>query len=71
MLFTVFFFFFFFFFVFHVSGVKSGRLSRWLMNLLALPNSGFTFQSSRTGSRTTSLMLQDLIFPVAWFSMCR
>ena len=54
-----------------VPGVKSGRLFGWLMNLLALPNSGFTSHSSLIGSRTTSLTLQDLIFPVAWFLMCR
>ena len=54
-----------------VSGVKSGRLFGWLINLLAVPDSGFTFHSSLIGSRTTSLILQDLIFPVAWFSMCR
>ena len=48
-----------------------GRFAGWLTNFPALPNWVSIFQNSTGGSRTTSFMLQDHIFPVAWFSICR
>ena len=41
------------------------------MNFPALPNWVFIFHNSTGGSSTTSFTLQDLTFPVAWFSICR
>ena len=35
----------------------------------ALPNCKLIFHSSTGDLRTTSLMLQDLVFSVAWFSI--
>ena len=37
----------------------------------ALPNCVSMFQNSTGGSSTTSFLLQDHTFLVAWFSMCR
>ena len=48
-----------------------GRLAGWLINFPALPNWVSVFQNSTSSSGTTSLMLQDCTFPVAWFSICR
>ena len=47
------------------------RFAGWLIYYLALPNWVSIFQNSTGGSSTTSFMLQDCTFPVAWFSMCR
>ena len=48
-----------------------GRFPGWLVNFPALPDWVSIFQKSTGGSSTTSFTLQDHIFPVAWFSMCR
>ena len=48
-----------------------GRFAGWLINFPALPNWVSIFHNSTGGSSTTSFTLQDHIFPVAWFSMCR
>ena len=48
-----------------------GWFAGWLINFLALPNWVSMFQNSTGGSSTTSFMLQDPTFPVAWFSICR
>ena len=48
-----------------------GRFSGWLINFPALPNWVSIFHNSTGGSSTTSFTLQDHIFPVAWFSLCR
>ena len=45
--------------------VLVGKFAGWLMYLPALPNCMSMFHNSTGGSRTTSLMLHDLVFPVA------
>ena len=47
-----------------------GKFAGWLTYLPALPNCISISQNSTGGSSTTSFMLQDHTFPVAWFSMC-
>ena len=48
-----------------------GRFAGWLIHFPALPNWVSLFHNSTGGSSTASFALQDHIFPVAWFSMCR
>ena len=48
-----------------------GRFAGWLINFPALPNWVSIFHNSTGGSSTTSFTLQDHIFPVAWFLICR
>ena len=48
-----------------------GRFTGWLMNLPTLPNWVSMFHNSTDGSSATSFTLQDHIFLVAWFSICR
>ena len=48
-----------------------GRFAGWLIHFPALPNWVSMFQNSTGGSCTTSFILQDHTFSVAWFSMCR
>ena len=48
-----------------------GRFAGSLIYFPALPNWVSMFQNSTGGSSTTSFMLQDHTFPVAWFSICR
>ena len=53
--------------VFHLqlASVTVGKFAGWMMYLPALPNCALTFHNSTGGSRTISLMLHDLVFPVA------
>ena len=48
-----------------------GRFEGWLINFPFLPNWVSMLQNSTGGLSTTSFMLQDHTFPVAWFSICR
>ena len=48
-----------------------GRFAWWLINSPTLPNSVSIVQNTTGSSSTTSFMLQDHTFPVAWFSICR
>ena len=48
-----------------------GIFTGGFMNFPALRNWVSMFQNSMGGSCTTSLTLHDLVFPVAWFSICR
>ena len=48
-----------------------GRFAGWLIYSPGLLNWVSMFQNSTGGSSTTFFMLQDHIFPVAWFSICR
>ena len=48
-----------------------GKFAGWLMYLPALPNWVSIFQNSMGGSNIMSITLQDCIFPVAWFSICK
>ena len=47
------------------------RFAGWLIYFPALSNGVSMFQNSTGYSSTTSFMLQDQTFPVAWFSICR
>ena len=47
------------------------KFAGWLTYFPALPNCVSMFQNSTGGSSTTSFMLQDHTFLVAWFAMCR
>ena len=53
--------------VFHLQSVSVivGKFAGWLMYLPALSNCISMFHYSTSGSSTTSLMLHDLVFPVA------
>ena len=57
--------------VFHLqsASVIVGKYAGWLVYLPALPNSMSTFHNSTGDSSPTSLMLHDLVFPVASFSI--
>ena len=48
-----------------------GKFMGWLIYLPALLNCLYIFQNSMGGSNITSDTLQDHIFPVDWFSMCK
>ena len=48
-----------------LASVIVGKFAGWLMYLPALPNCMLTFHNSTGGLSTTSLMLHDLVFPVA------
>ena len=48
-----------------------GGFTGWLMKLPALPNWVSIFHNSTGVSNTTSFILQDHTFPVAWFLICR
>ena len=48
-----------------------GRFAGWLIHFLAQPDWVSIFHNSTGGSSTTSFMLQNHVFPVVWFSMCR
>ena len=50
---------------YRADSVIVGKFVGWLMYFPALPNCVSIFHSSTGGSSTTSLMLQDLVFPVA------
>ena len=52
---------------FHLQSVSEivGKFTGWLMYLPALPNYMSMFHSSTGGLSTISLMLHDLVFPVA------
>ena len=53
--------------VFHLQFVSVivGKFAGWLMYLPPLPNCVSMFHNSTGGLSTTSLMLHDLVFPVA------
>ena len=48
-----------------------GGFAGWFMYFSALPNLVSIFQNSTGCSGTSSFMLHDLVFTLAWFSMCR
>ena len=48
-----------------------GRFKGQLINFWTLPNWMSIFHNSTGGSSTTSFTLQDHVFLVAWFSVCR
>ena len=48
-----------------------GKFAGWLIYLPALLNWVSMFQNSMGGSKIMSFMLQEHIFPVAWFSICK
>ena len=48
-----------------------GKFAGWLIYLPALPNWVSMFQNSMGGSKIMSFTLQECIFLVAWFSICK
>ena len=51
--------------------VMVGKFAGWLIYFPALPNWVSVFQNSMGGSKIMSFMLQECIFPVPWFSICK
>ena len=58
-------------FIFKMLRVKVGKFVGWLMYFPALLNCVLMFQNSMGVLNTMSFTLHDLVFPVAWFLMCK